>query len=356
MLWDSLWSSLEILCRRAGPPGSQPGCVGTAGEPPCHPDPTPVLCSRGWAVMGDPVVSPSLGSRGWWHHPTQEGCGLGHPDWTWGDPNGTWLGRGGGLGALRATGAVLAGDGVRAARQAGKALWTGRSGKRGCKSAAGDSSPCSARPAPWPHAPACREALVAKGFPLARPHARETGTGCSRSPSRPWPLRTHVWRAVSVLRASSIYSCQPPRLRACGYMHGEGEVGRGDGEGGPGSCHAGEDGGCASRSLPIGVCRPCRGKHLLGLSLSPSPPSSVRCLAVSRCGEGRMRPPHPQPALPPEPGGLPHQPHSPEVLRGGHVLLHEPLHQALDLLRVGFAWWDGAAGLSWAGHRGAGAR
>lgn len=191
------------------------GQLGQWGSPSVVPHPTPTPCSsRGWAETG------------WHSHPraaeggrnaglpiSREGCSLGDPNRTRGGPVwdlGVLDGDGDVPGALCAADGVLAGDGVRAARQAGKALSTGRSGKHGCKSASGSwrlitalGASCARRCTQAP-CPGVRRGLGGRmrppgfggqGLPARsashafRPRgAREAGVGCSRSPSWPWPL------------------------------------------------------------------------------------------------------------------------------------------------------------------------
>lgn len=164
---------------------------------------------------------------------------------------------------------------------------------------------------------------AAKGFPLARPRTLSAPEGhvklgwdvpaphpghglCIPPPNR--HLDTHV---VSCVCAQGRLYLQLPtapspsvRVHAQGRQAcGRGRTwGLGEGAGrlalAPAMLVAppqgrGEDGSGAGHSLPVGFCHPCRGKHLLGLSSSLSPPFSVRRSAVSRCGEGRIRPPAP---------------------------------------------------------------
>lgn len=156
----------------------------------------------------------------------------GGPEWDLGGGTGpVWDlgvldGDGGVPGALCAADGVLAGDGVRAARQAGKALSTGRSGKHGCKSASGSwrlitalGASCARRCTPAP-CPGVRRGLGGRmrppgfggqGLPArsashaSRPRgAREAGTGCSRSPSRPWPLHPPPHRHLDTHAVSCV--------------------------------------------------------------------------------------------------------------------------------------------------------
>lgn len=123
----------EILWQRAGPP-----VAGTWGEPLHHPYSHP----GSWAWVGVSGAVPILGQR---NAAGARCCLYPRMDPVWGIHVGLW-GPECELGVLAGDGGgnwprwelcVLAGDGVRAAQPAGKALSTGRIGKQGHKSVSG---------------------------------------------------------------------------------------------------------------------------------------------------------------------------------------------------------------------------
>lgn len=131
----------EFICN--GGPGDplaasgSPSSLDMGGAPS-----SPQFPCWGWAWMGGPGAVPILGQ---WNAAGAHCCLYPQMDLVWGIHVGLWgpecelgvlAGAGDGNGPCREL-CVLAGDGVRAARPAGKALSTGRSGKHGHKSVSG---------------------------------------------------------------------------------------------------------------------------------------------------------------------------------------------------------------------------